>query len=78
MKALLAHAVFARRNVQQRSAPNQALGLPAKRRKGIDQYKEIEWDEAIDLIQEKIQYALDNGGSNTMPYQGGSQPWLRL
>ena len=42
------------------------LKLVGEKGKGIDQYKEIEWDEAIDLIQEKIQYALDNGGSNTM------------
>lgn len=48
------------------------LKLVGEKGKGIDQYKEIEWDEAIDLIQEKIQYALDNGGSNTMLYQGGS------
>ena len=48
------------------------LKLVGEKGKGIDQYEEIEWDEAIDLIQEKVQYALDNGGSNTMIYQGGS------
>lgn len=40
--------------------------------KGSGQFKEIEWSEAIDLIEEKIRYALDNGGSQSIIIQGGS------
>ena len=40
--------------------------------KGSGDFEEITWDEAYDLIQEKIQYALDNGGSQSIIVQGGS------
>lgn len=40
--------------------------------KGSGDFEEITWDEAFDLIQEKIQYALDNGGSQSIIVQGGS------
>ena len=33
--------------------------------KGSGEFEEISWDEAIDLIEEKINYALDNGGSQS-------------
>lgn len=40
--------------------------------KGSGEFEEITWDEAYDLIEEKIQYALDNGGSQTICYATGS------
>lgn len=40
--------------------------------KGSGQFEEISWDEAYDLIEEKIKYALDNGGSQSIIVQGGS------
>ena len=40
--------------------------------KGSGEFEEISWDEAYDLLQEKIQYALDNGGSQTIIYDRGS------
>lgn len=40
--------------------------------KGSGDFEEISWDEAFDLLQEKIQYALDNGGSETIVYDRGS------
>lgn len=40
--------------------------------KGSGQFEEISWDEAYDLIEEKIRYALDNGGSQSIIIQGGS------
>mgnify|MGYP002578096999 CR=1 FL=1 len=40
--------------------------------KGSGEFEEISWDEAIDLIEEKINYALDNGGSQSIIVQGGS------
>ena len=40
--------------------------------KGSGDFEEITWDEAFDLIQEKLQYALDNGGPKSIMSQGGS------
>jgi len=40
--------------------------------KGSGDFEEITWDEAFDLLEEKIQYALDNGGSKTIVYDRGS------
>ena len=40
--------------------------------KGSGEFEEISWDEAIDLIEEKINYALENGGSQSIIVQGGS------
>lgn len=40
--------------------------------KGSGEFEEISWDEAFDLLQEKIQYALDNGGSESIVYDRGS------
>lgn len=40
--------------------------------KGSGNFEEISWDEAYDLIEEKLRYALDNGGSQSIIVQGGS------
>lgn len=40
--------------------------------KGSGEFEEISWDEAFDLLEEKIRYALDNGGSKTIVYDRGS------
>lgn len=40
--------------------------------KGSGDFEEISWDEAYDLIEEKLRYALDNGGSQSIIVQGGS------
>ena len=40
--------------------------------KGSGEFEEISWDEAFDLLEEHIQYALDNGGSQTIVYDRGS------
>lgn len=40
--------------------------------KGSGDFEEITWDEAFDLIQEKLQYALDNGGPKSIMSQDGS------
>ncbi|MFR5092976.1 MAG: molybdopterin-dependent oxidoreductase [Adlercreutzia equolifaciens] len=40
--------------------------------KGSGDFEEITWDEAFDLIQEKLQYALDNGDPSPSSSQGGS------
>ena len=40
--------------------------------KGSGEFEEISWDEAFDLIEEKMRDALDNGGSQTMMFAGGS------
>lgn len=40
--------------------------------KGSGNFEEISWDEAYDLIEEKLRYALDNGGSQSIIIQGGS------
>lgn len=41
-------------------------------KKGSGDFEEISWDEAYDLIEEKIKYALDNGGSQSIVYDRGS------
>lgn len=40
--------------------------------KGSGNFEEISWDEAYDLIEEKLRYGLDNGGSQSIIVQGGS------
>ena len=40
--------------------------------KGSGEFEEISWDEAYDLIEEKLRYALDNGGSQSIIINGGS------
>lgn len=46
--------------------------------KGSGEFEEIEWDEAFDLIQEKLQYALDNGGSQSVCWTSGSGNFSNL
>ncbi len=46
--------------------------LKLKGEKGSGDFEEISWDEAYDLIEEKLRYALDNGGSQSIIVQGGS------
>lgn len=46
--------------------------LKLKGAKGSGDFEEISWDEAYDLIEEKLRYALDNGGSQSIIVQGGS------
>lgn len=54
------------------------LKLVGEKGKGKDQYQEIEWTEAIDLIEEKLRYALDNGGSHSIVSLGGSGNFSNL
>ena len=54
MKPCLRTRFRTRRNVQQRSRLTKPLKLVGEKGKGIDQYKEIEWDEAIDLFKKKF------------------------
>ncbi|MDD5807384.1 MAG: molybdopterin-dependent oxidoreductase [Eggerthellales bacterium] len=55
---------------------DQRLTKPLKRvgekGTGRDAFVEIEWSEAIDFCEEAIRYALDNGGPQSMIFQGGS------
>ena len=53
---------------------DQRLTKPLKLvgEKGSGEFEEITWDEAFDLLEEKIHYALDNGGSESIIYDRGS------
>lgn len=53
---------------------DKRLTMPLRRvgEKGSGQFEEISWDEAFDLIEENLRYALDNGGSQSIIVQGGS------